>query len=190
MLNTDFSPINNARFFHTNISVAQYVSGDRGSMLISMHPEPINASEALVIMMAVEDHVEESVIALSYWVGEKRVTFLMDMLSDKTLRFFKTAVLGLPTIFMRGSDQVEFISMSEEQLAMWTAARDAVEAHRKGRAARRGADYLKAAFSPDMVAHYAIHPNQPDRRPNGVPGAMSITVLFDESHMDGVVLRR
>jgi hypothetical protein len=182
-------PAQRLQLFSTRVGVSQWILTEQCAALVSIQTEPTNAREVQNLDMAVITHPDEAVISIEYRAGGERVAFLMDMWSDKTLALFSNAFDCMPVAFFSGSGQFEFADQGQ-QLGHWEHGMAAMIELRKEPARRLASEYLQAAFSVDLIAHYAIHPNQANRNANGQSASMSVTVLVDDSHLAGFPQRR
>ena len=184
MYDTNIPTIDKLQLFSTKVGVARWILTETCAALVSVQKEPSGVRDQLVIDMSVETHSEEAVISITYCANGKRVAFLMDMWSEKTLQLFRSAFDCMPVAFFCGSEQLELVEQGQ-QLVLWEAGMERMIELRRNHAPRPASKYLEAAFTPDLLANYAIHPNQPNRNANGLPGSMSVTVLVDDTHLAG-----
>jgi hypothetical protein len=169
--------------FHTRIASAVFVEQAPTAVLFGPYDGDVKSLESSSAESSVQTHDEEGVLAFSHVVGVVRVTFLLDMWSQTTFGFFSKAKRD-GFIFVGFAGEKEQMCIAPA-LEIWTTVLAFLQEYQTTTPRRSPADFIRAAFSAEMLAKYAVHPGRPDGcTPSGEPGSQSITVMLANEHLE------
>ncbi len=171
-----------AQIFRTQISLSVLLPSVNGPILCGPYPGPTDAFNSSDIEVGHHLHDDESMLALLYISGGARVTFVLDPWSDATRNLLcEGRDRPFCTVALAGTDD-RFIALPSFP-RFWVEALEELDEHRKSHTRRHPRDFIGAAFCANFIAELAIHPNDPARLAEAIPGSASVTILLAPEHL-------